>query len=425
MLGPARSGWLGPTQLVQPLSIRLVSAITVGLLVLVLAYVWLGTYTRRVHATGVVLPTAGLITVASAAAGVVSSVAVREGDHLEKNALLYTINLDTNSSSGATQQRILGELQRQRTNLQKQRDIRQSLARVEKQGLVAQRQNLQKQHDQLMQQIAIEGQAADIQKDKATVLQNGVKSGFVRDSEFQNQNYIYIQTLSQKAQFEQVALQTQGHIGDLDRQIAMFDDKLAQDLNGIDGEILHVDQLITETEAKQTIEVRAPEAGTATSIRVHSGQQVAAGAPLLTLLPRTGKLSVNLFVDSSAIGFVAKGAPVILRYAAYPFQRFGLYRGTVTEVTRAPVEALPNTDLANDSQTAAQIAGEARAGLYRIVVDPTSPFVNAYGQRKLLEAGMRVDADIALERRPLYRWLFDPLNHVKRSIRLVTDGGVQ
>src|SRR5579872_4190124 len=154
VMGPARSGWLGPTQLVQPLSIRLVSAITVFLLILVMSFAWLGTYTRRVHATGVVLPTAGLITVASAAAGVVSTVAVREGDHVEKDALLYVINLDTNSSSGATEQRVIAELQRQRANLQKQRDIRESLARVEKQGLIAQRANLQKQNDELTQQIA-------------------------------------------------------------------------------------------------------------------------------------------------------------------------------------------------------------------------------------------------------------------------------
>jgi membrane fusion protein len=33
---------------------------------------------------------------------------------------------------------------------------------------------------------------------------------------------------------------------------------------------------------------------------------------------------------------------------------------------------------------------------------------------------MRVDADIALEKRPLYRWLFDPLYHAKRSFDLVT-----
>jgi membrane fusion protein len=408
---------------VQPLPIRLVAGGTLALLFGVILFVCLGTYTRRVHATGVILPTTGLITVASSAGGVVSSAAVREGDHVKKDALLYVIDLDTNSADGATEQRVIAELQHQKANLEKQRDIRRSMAQVEKLGLKDQLSNLQQQHDKLAEQIAIEAKAVDIQKSKALDLQRGVKAGFVRDSEFESQNYLYIQTLSQKAQFEQLYLQTGGRIGDLNRQISMFDEKLAQDLNGVEREILHVEQIITETEAKRRIEVRASEAGTATSIRVHVGQRIVAGAPLLTLLPRAGKLSVNLFVDSTAIGFIAKGAPVILRYAAYPFQRFGLYRGTVKEVTRAPIETLPQGEQANVAAGSSSTS-DTRAGVYRIIVQPKTPYVIAYGKPKALEAGMQVDADIALERRPLYRWLFDPLYHLQRSVSLVSNGGL-
>ena len=51
--------------------------------------------------------------------------------------------------------------------------------------------------------------------------------------------------------------------------------------------------------------------------------------------------------------------------------------------------------------------------------------MTAYGEQRRLEAGMRVEADIALEKRPLYRWLLDPLYHVKRSVDLVTEGGTR
>jgi membrane fusion protein len=59
-------------------------------------------------------------------------------------------------------------------------------------------------------------------------------------------------------------------------------------------------------------------------------------------------------------------------------------------------------------------------GLYRIVVDPDVAFVEANGERRPLEAGMKVEADIAIETRPLYRYIFDPLNHLQRSVGLVT-----
>ena len=40
---------------------------------------------------------------------------------------------------------------------------------------------------------------------------------------------------------------------------------------------------------------------------------------------------------------------------------------------------------------------------------PELPYVLTYGERRPIEAGMQVEADIALDRRRLYQWLFDPL----------------
>jgi membrane fusion protein len=411
-----KSAWLGPVQLAQPLSVRLVSGVTAALFFAVLIFAVLGTYTRRVHATGILMPKAGLITLASPAAGIVTSASVKEGDAVAKGALLYVLDLDTRSADGATEQHVIAQLIQQKTNLEKQRANRLSIAKIEKQALQDQRVNLESQNQQLQQQILIQNNAVAAMKAKADQLRSGVRSGIVSDPDYQSQNYIYIQALSEAAQFQQNDLQIQGRLSDLDHQLLMFDDKLAQDIFQINRDLLRLDQLIAENQAKQSIEVRAPESGMATSIRVHVGQQVAAGAQLVTVLPRTDNLEVNLFVNSAAIGFVEKGAPVILRYAAYPFQRYGLYRGRVAESTHAPVGV---GDFANGVQS------NTADSIYRILVTPEANYVLANGERKPLEAGMRVDADIALEKRPLYRWLFDPLYHIQRSVALVSDGGVR
>jgi membrane fusion protein len=55
----------------------------------------------------------------------------------------------------------------------------------------------------------------------------------------------------------------------------------------------------------------------------------------------------------------------MLRYAAFPFQRFGLYRGVVTEVTRAPVEDGETLDASGIKD-----ADRKPGGLYRVVVTP-------------------------------------------------------
>lgn len=411
-----KDAWLGEAQIAQPLPIRLAAGICLVLVLATLVYAFLGTYTRRVHAEGLLAPDVGLITVASPVAGRVSASGVKEGDRVEQGQLLYTIDLDAVSASGPTQQRVIEELGHQKESLRRQRDLRAATANTEKRALQDQLKNLEAQAKQMKEQVTLQEKQVPLLKARADELADAVARGLARSADFQSQNYLYMQANSQLAQFKQAGLQIDGKIGDLRAQLATFDNRLARDLAELDRTIAQLEQQQAESEAKRAIEVRAPERGLLTSIRAQAGQQVAAGATLVTLLPSEGRLQANLFIDSSAIGFITPGATVMLRYAAFPFQRFGLYRGAVTEVTRAPFEA------SDRSETAAKKTG---GGVYRVVVRPDDDGVIAYGEKRRLEAGMRVEADIALEKRPLYRWLIDPLYHAKRSMDLVTQGGGQ
>jgi membrane fusion protein len=413
-----RDAWLGEAQLVQPLSVRIVTTVCLVLIISSMCYSVLGTYTRRVHALGLLNPDVGLITVASPVAGRVSSSGAKEGDRVEKGQLLYIVDVDAVSANGPTQERVISQLRREKESIIRQRTLRASTAASEKRALEDQVTNLEAQSGQLEEQIALQKQLVPPLKERVETLAKAVSDGLARSADLQSQNYLYLQATSQLAQFNQASLQIKGKTADIKAQLTTFDSKLAQDLAEMDRSSAQLEQQIAESEAKRAIEVRAPERGILTSIRVQAGQSIAAGAVLLTLLPSEGRLQANLFVDSSAIGFVNTDAVVMLRYAAFPFQRFGLYRGVVTEVTRAPIES-------GDARDASGIkeADKARGGIYRIVVRPDRDAVTAYGEERPLEAGMRVEADIALERRPLYRWLFDPLYHAKRSLDLVTGGG--
>ncbi|CAA2101752.1 Colicin V secretion protein CvaA [Methylobacterium bullatum] len=411
-----QDSWLGEAQVVQPLSIRLVTTITILITIAAILYVVFGTYTRRIHAFGMLTPDVGLITVASPVAGRVSASGVKEGERVVQGQLLYTLDLDAVSANGPTQQRIIDQLARQKETIEAQSRLRSAMAATEKRSLAEQIDNLQSQSRQLEEQVQLQEKLVPPLKERVDVLAKAVSDGFARSADLQNQNYLYLQASSQLAQFRNSRLQLMGKVGELQATLATFDDKLARDLAEMDRTAAQLEQQRAESEARRAIEVRAPEKGILTSIRVQAGQGVAAGATLLTLLPSEGRLQANLFVESSAIGFIDTGEAVMLRYAAFPFQRFGLYRGTVTEVTRAPLEAA-------DLPEAAGAKAKNGDGIYRIIVRPDENSVIAYGESRRLEAGMRVEADIALEKRPLYRWLLDPLYRVKRSVDLVTRGG--
>jgi membrane fusion protein len=256
-----KDNWLGEAQIVQPLPIRIVALTCIGLILATLAFAIFGTYTRRVHAEGVMEPNVGLITVVSPRAGRVGSAGVHEGDCVEKGQFLYAIDVDAVSANGPTQVRIIAQLEQQKASVERQKAARAALAVIEKQALQEQLDNSISQRDQLAEQIALQDKLVTPVKDRTDVLAGFVERGISRASEFQSQNYLYLQADAQLAQFRQISLQLAGKIADLKSQIAEFDDKLARELAEMDRAMAQLEQQIAESEAQQAIEVRAPGGG--------------------------------------------------------------------------------------------------------------------------------------------------------------------
>lgn len=410
-----QQNWLGEVQILSQPSLRASAFISSLLLLGVSAFSFYGSYTRRVHANGQVQPSSGLITIASPKTGRISTAFVHEGDHVLEGQLLYRINVDADSQKGPTQNRIVAQLELQKKSLEKQKAAKLSLASIEKQLLRSQLDNCIEQNEQLKKQIDVQEKLEEPIKNRADQLAQFVDRGLARSAEYQSQNYLYLQADSQLTQFRQAKLQIEGKILDLKAQIAGFEDKLAREVAEIDRSAAQIELSVAESDAQAIIEVRAPKEGNLTSIKVHSGQDVTIGGALLTLLPGSGQLQINLYVDSKAIGFIRTGQVVMLRYAAFPFQRFGLHRGTIIEVTRAPF----------DDKTPHNLRGmdpQKNEAIYRVIVKPNEEEITIDGVAQALEVGMSVEADISLEKRALYLWMLDPIDRLKQSVGLVFNG---
>jgi membrane fusion protein len=128
-------------------------------------------------------------------------------------------------------------------------------------------------------------------------------------------------------------------------------------------------------------------------------QPVERGEVLARIVPDGAVLTAELFAPSRAVGFVTAGDEVRLRYAAFPYQKFGHAPGTVVSVSEAPL-----------AQIEAPAHGAPRVEpVYRVVVALRSQAVMAYGAPRQLKPGMEVEADVLLETRRLYEWAFEPL----------------
>jgi membrane fusion protein len=150
--------------------------------------------------------------------------------------------------------------------------------------------------------------------------------------------------------------------------------------------------------------VRAPLAGTVSNILVDEGRQIEAGASLATLLPQDVNLDVQVFIPSNAIGFIEPGQRVNLRYDAFPYQKFGVYEGELTELTHVDVS------LKELQSRFPHLTGKYQGmTLFRATVKPQAQSVQAYGKAIPLRAGLTLEADIHLEKKRLIEWVFDPL----------------
>ena len=120
------------------------------------------------------------------------------------------------------------------------------------------------------------------------------------------------------------------------------------------------------------------------------------------MLPKGSGLHVELLVPTRAIGFLAKGQEVVLRYDAFPYERFGQYRGTISDIGRnvwTPGERIGTLT--------------AKEPVYRVDVNLERQAVAALGQEFPLRPGMLVNADLLLERRTLLEWIFEPVLQLK------------
>ena len=178
----------------------------------------------------------------------------------------------------------------------------------------------------------------------------------------------------------------------------------ANEIDGLRSKVSEVDEQITNAEAKHAIEIVSSAAGQVTAIAAQPGQVVQSGARLLTIVPADTRLQAELLAPSASVGFIRTGERVLLRYAAFPYQKFGSYWGTVTEISRATLQPdelktfVPSIPTVDQSKT-----------FYRVTVAPDSPNVMAYGREQPVEVSMQVDAGVLLDRRPIYEWILEPL----------------
>ena len=263
---------------------------------------------------------------------------------------------------------------------------------------------LGRQQVDLETQIDLQHQVVASAQDMFDRLGTIVEKGFVSRIEYERRRQAL---LAARQQLAQLAQQSHSLVAERERTSA----ELAR-LGADSGSEIVEAQTSAQTLAQQRAQavaqrayvLTAPIAGRVTALQASAGRTVDAAVPLMVIVPEGSTLHADVYAPTRAIGFVRPGQEVRLLYDAFPYQRFGSFKGRVTRVSRTVIDP---------RELAAPLKIEE--AVYRIEVTPDRQSVDAFGERLPLQPGMSLTASLILDRRSFADWLLQPLNAVLKK----------
>lgn len=412
VLDSFRSRHYGSILLKQRPHLWILVAIITAMCCAIVLFLFLGSVTRKSQCYGVLLPTSGLIRISVPQTGTIVEKRVKEGEKVKAGQVLFVLSseLISDDASGV-QTRVLNIIEQRKKYFQaeagKLRDQYNSkLASTEK-NIASLTTEIDRRNEQL-----------DLQKKRVKI----AEAEFVRFKKLQENNYISSAQLESK---QAEVLDQRQKVSDIENNIRAIGrdlDSASADLKTLNAELQResssiersinlLDQEIAENRAKKQVLITAPSDGTATSITSEPGKYVTAGVVLASLVPDGSVLEAELYAPSRSIGFVRPGMTALLRYDAFPYEKFGQYEATISEISRTPI---PRSELPMPEA----IAGGTNEPVYRIKLRLRSQTIKVYGSEIPLNPGMLVQASIRLEKKKIYELILEPLFAIKGKMAL-------
>ncbi|MBK6727687.1 MAG: HlyD family efflux transporter periplasmic adaptor subunit [Xanthomonadales bacterium] len=388
----------GEVLLVQPLSLRVLSAGVLALLLAVAAFAGFGRYARTETASGLLLPASGVVRITAPRAGVVEVLAasgadVRGGDAVARigsaqvDAGGRAVEADLERELDASLQRLANEAaDLDRQDPLDRAQLQQALGASERErSELARQQQLQRQRERLL--------ADNLERSRSLAARGVIARMQLQELEQQALS-AQVQTLALARELDRAG----SAIGSARHALALQPLEAARRREAIAERRSQLTQRLAQVRLQSGATLRAPSAGRVAAVLVQSGQSVAAGAPLLLLVDANAPLLAELAVPSRAIGFLRVGQEVQLKLDAFPYQKYGACSGRIVEISGAALEGI-------------DLGGSHRQDepAYRVRVALASQDFAAEGRRQALAAGMRLGADIVIDRPRIVEWLLAPL----------------
>lgn len=395
-----RTRLLGEVLIIQPPSFKWLVLISLCSLICIVVFASLQGYKRKETVSGYLTANTGLVKISSDRSGVVQQVLAENGQRIKKGQVLIAVESQRNMEQGhsnsetlrnsllrelASTKEHIGHIDERRGHEERNLKLQLGGRRAELSSANLQLKIVAKQH-----QLAIK-QRRGAEKLK---LKNYASSSTV-DQLLNTELGLEQQKLGIQRDIDKLIIQQSNLRNEMNVRIPHT---FAEELMRLNQKQEALQREIANVDISSAYTITAALDGYISDLTAHAGETLTPGRTLLIITPDNTKLVGKLLVPSRAAGLIQAGQEVKIQYDAFPYQRFGVFKGTINRIASNVLtpQEIPTPIAMNEA-------------FYFVDVDLAQQSIPAMGQQITLKNGMQLKADITLEERSLLEWLFEPL----------------
>lgn len=404
--------WTGQVILTRPFSFLFLTFCAFLIALCIIIFLIFGSYTNKTTVEGQLLPTMGVVRVYSSDIGTITHKFVEDGNFVKAGEPLFKLSTSRFGEKGNVQAKLAAEANLKKTLALQELERLKRIHQNEQKNVHNNIHRLNNQLENIKQQIT--GQNRQIRLAEKTLNKNKFLASQGAVSQ-QDKMTAESHLLEQRSRLESLKLEQNNAIRELDEQkitLSSLPERHKTELSQLNRAITEMNQEILDFDLKSEQTIRASKSGYISTINVDIGQQVEPSKLLLSIVPEQTELVANLYIPSKAVGFIKPKDKVVLRYQAYPYQKFGHATGGIISVARTALgkQELSGLGIIFTNPT---LLNEPA---YLVKVKLEKQTIKAYGENKPLQIGMILEADILHERKKLYEWVLDPLYSISGKI---------
>jgi membrane fusion protein len=393
-----RQSW-GEVVSLQPISSMILSWTLASLVAFILVFISIAQYARKETVTGYLTPTFGTAQIVVPQQGFVKELHVKEGQAVAEGDPLLTIVTSQISANGDdVNATVLAALARQREVIERQIAAEERRTASEHERLASTTKGIEGEIAQLEDQRNIQNERLKLSESFVSTGATLIAKGALPAVELKRREQAALEQAQNLASLDQQITVRRTQLTDARHTLEQLPTVAAERTRVLRGDLSWIEQRTAEVDGRRAYVIKAPTSGRVSTLQATVGKVADPKHMQLEIIPLDSTLQAELFFPTRASGFVRPGQQVRILYDAFPYQKFGTYRGTVAKVS--------HTILTGNDATGPITLKEPA---YRVTVLPERPDIDAYGRKMPLQPGMLLKADVILEQRSLMRWLLDPM----------------